>query len=776
MHRQDPEEKPAQPMKAAQTPRATTLLVVLAALVVASASFGIVLLQNQLERTWIAQVSLVKVQALANSANAAEWATIARPTNQEALLENTEKIRENIESAEGLLQDIGESLPQMPEIMTGFESYSQAIILEMALLQDGRIEEAEEADEERVDPAFEVLTELLSTAALACQEQTHLTKHIALLGIFGIVLLSLGLISFLAKKLALSRVHTDWLENEKTALDAVNSSLHAEIAARAIAERGLVMAKESAEVAYQAKSEFLATMSHEIRTPMNGVIGMNALLLGTSLTNEQREFAEMVHASGEHLLVLINNILDFSKIESGHLELETVPFDMQDVLESACNVIAPQAEVKGVELMYLIRPGTPERLIGDPGRLRQIFLNLASNAMKFTEQGEVVIEVNLEHQTPQFSRLRITVRDTGLGIPPDCLHRLFQPFSQVDSSTTRQFGGTGLGLVISKRLVEQMGGEIGVESLPGQGSTFWFTVELEKQGINALSEEACHRLGKLRILIADDNDTSSRILSLYTAAWGCTPDVVRHGSEALVVLNEAVTAGRPYDILLLHHQMPNMGGDTILRRIQSEQALQNTRVIMLTSVTCKSDLIKLSLPGIHRYLTMPVNPSKLFDCIATVMETSELEVTAALPPTTTELSQIKTNCRKNICILVAEDNLINQKIAATLLQRAGYDYEIAPDGRQALDALKKGHFDLVLMDCQMPEMDGYEATRRIRSQERETGRHLPVVAMTANAMKGDREACLEAGMDDYLTKPIDKQKLMNAIERLSAPLGREPAG
>jgi signal transduction histidine kinase/DNA-binding response OmpR family regulator len=771
MRLQNPGKNSAQPLLAAQAPRSARLLVVITALVIASASAAIVLLENQLERAWTTQVSLVEIQAQVNAINASEWAMIARSTDQKALLEGTTEIQEQIHTAQSQLNGIEQSLPQMANILTGFDSYSQAIAREMSFLLDGRIEEALEVDEEAVDPAFKGLTELLAAAGVVCQEQTHLTKYIAQLGIFGIVLLTIGVISFLAKKLAFSYTQAGLLELEKSVLDSSNFALQAEIAARTQAERELMMAKESAEVAYKAKSEFLATMSHEIRTPMNGVIGMNALLLDTPLTSEQREFAEMVHDSGEHLLVLINNILDFSKIEAGHLELEAIPFDIQDILESVCNVIAPQAELKGVELMYLIRPGTAERFIGDPSRLRQIFLNLASNAIKFTEQGEVVIEVNLEHQTPQFSRLRITVRDTGVGIPPDRLHRLFQPFSQVNSSTTRQFGGTGLGLVISKRLVERMGGEIGVESQPGQGSTFWFTVELEKQVMNALPADVCGRLGRLRILIADENVTSSNILSLYTSAWGCTPDVVCHRSEALVALNEAVSAGRPYDILLLHHQMPNFSGDTIVRQIQSEERLHSTRVIMLSSVTCKHNLTELKLPGIHDYLTMPVNPSKLFDCIATVMEASQLDPAAAPSPTVVALSQIQNSFRfrrsnKDISILVAEDNLINQKIAATLLKKAGYHCQIAPDGQQALDALKEGHFDLVLMDCQMPEVDGYEATRRIRSQERGTGAHLPVVAMTANAMEGDCEACLEAGMDDYLTKPIDREKLFTTIERL----------
>jgi CheY-like chemotaxis protein len=472
-----------------------------------------------------------------------------------------------------------------------------------------------------------------------------------------------------------------------------------------------------------------------------------------------------VRASGEHLLAVISDILDFSKIEAGRLELEAVAFDLQDVLDSISDMLARQADAKGIELMHLLQSGTPTHLIGDPSRLRQVLLNLSGNAVKFTERGEVVIEVGPEHETPERARLRINVRDTGIGIPPDRLGKLFQSFSQVDTSTTRRFGGTGLGLAISKRLVMMMGGDIGVRSDPGRGSTFWFTVDLEKQAADARPEPPPGGIGRLRVLIADDNATNRRILSLQTAAWGCTGEAVSSGAEALDALRAAAAAGRPYDLLLLDFQMPSMDGDEVVRHVQAEEALRRTSVIMLTSVTRRRDAEELGRQGIAGHLTKPVKPSLLFDCIATVMGASKLERTVAPLPAVTEHSLIKTNRRKRYRILVVEDNLVNQKIAARLLQKAGYPCEVAETGVQALAALEGGRFDLVLMDCQMPEMDGFEATRRLRERERDTGAHLPVVAMTANAMEGDRERCLAAGMDDYLSKPIQIRDLFNAIER-----------
>jgi len=555
------------------------------------------------------------------------------------------------------------------------------------------------------------------------------------------------------------------LDRERRARKEAESLIEQKSRELYLTNQELAKARDAAQASERLKAEFLASMSHEIRTPLNAIVGLTGLLLDTALSEDQKDLAEGVRSSADALLGLINDILDFSKIEAGKLAFESLDFDLRAIVEGSVELLAEQAHRKAIELASLVYQDLPRGLRGDPGRLRQVLMNLLSNAVKFTDRGEVVLRATKERDLDSDVLVRFAVTDTGIGLNEEQQQRLFQPFSQADGSTTRKYGGTGLGLAISRRLVEMMGGEIGVESEPEKGSTFWFTARFERQS-GALEAEppSLAALRGLKVLVVDDNQTNRKIVTYQLRSWGMKSEVASSASEALDSLRRAARGGERFQLAILDAQMHGMDGLGLGRAIKGDPHIAATELVMLSSIGQRPADDVMKAAGLAAYLTKPVRQSALFDCLARVVTARRNGAPSAVETASTTSRAPETLPRRAARVLLAEDNSVNQKVAIRQLKKLGYSADAVANGLEVLDALSRIPYDVVLMDCQMPEMDGYEATVEIRRREG-GAKHTIVIAMTAHALAGEREKCLAAGMDDYLSKPVKTEELEKVLDR-----------
>ncbi len=578
-----------------------------------------------------------------------------------------------------------------------------------------------------------------------------ITAIIALISIIIAAAVIYGVINPVIRLMQSEIVNREQAEND---LWDVNENLENIVTERTT---DLKQAVVLAEAAAKSKSEFLANMSHEIRTPMNGVLGMLSLLDDTVLTHEQEQYCSTAYHSAETLLALLNDILDFSKIEAGKLNIESIDFKLADLIEESASLMAESAHHKGLELITDISPDLPAHVIGDPTRLRQVIINMTSNAIKFTDEGEISISANVISEDNTHQTIRFEIKDTGIGIPVDQLDKVFNSFEQADGSTTRKFGGTGLGLSISTQLSGLMGGDIGVESEPGVGSTFWFSVRVRKSNQSDESRSlTTSQLHKAYALIVDDNDTNRLILERHLSAWGIAYKSATGGHEALKILKNEYNNGTPFTLALLDMMMPGMNGIELAENIYSQEKYSSLKSIMLTSLSKDNEAKEAQQAGIHAWITKPVRMSFLFDTIITVMSGDDPNKDRKAVPEQKEVTQ------RSETLLVAEDNPVNQKVVIGMLKKLGFRADIANNGQEALDAVMANHYDLVLMDCHMPVMDGYEATTAIRDSSAQA--ELPIIALTANAMPGDKEKCIKTGMNSYLPKPLSIDSLKEKLE------------
>ena len=541
------------------------------------------------------------------------------------------------------------------------------------------------------------------------------------------------------------RVAKQWEQNRQAAVKAEHekSVLLADLAQR----------NQDLQELTRLKSEFLATMSHEIRTPLSGVIGMTGLLLDTTLTPEQREYVETIRTSGDSLLEIINDILDFSRIEAGRVRLESLEFSPRYVVEEAAELFAEPAANKGIELVLDVEPDVPDLVVGDPGRLRQALINMIGNAVKFTDTGEVVVRAKRHEAKGPGVSVQFEVQDTGIGLTDEEATRVFGVYSQLDSSTTRRHGGTGLGLAIARMLVQLMGGDIGVESEKGKGSRFWFTALFREAAARTRGPRASMQLTGIAVAIIDDNRTNRTILERYIASWGMRGRSFDSGHEALHEIRQASGGDDPFEVAIVDLMMPGMDGAAVAAALKEDEALRDIAVVLLTS----AGRSETEVPGVDAEMVKPVRPSQLFDVLHTLLAGHAHPETDAAPHTTSPSG-------RGARVLVVDDNAANQKVALRMVERLGYRADVAATGAEAVSMLGRGRYDAVLMDCQMPEMDGYEASRQIRHNER-GGRRVPIIAMTADAVSGERERCLAAGMDDYVSKPVKLHVVAAVLER-----------
>jgi len=669
-----------------------------------------------------AQLQLVQIEAAINFANGLEWQAISdRAVNAQ----EQEDLQARLQEVENLFSNLPPKVLSLREVAHLHDvslRYAEAITIEVSFVARGKIDEAAEVDKQVVNPTLEELRTGLLTANQVQAKRAQSASRIQIFGSVAVVVFSCCFMLVLLRK-----------------------------------AQKLLASKLAAEMASRTKSEFLANMSHEIRTPINGVLGMTDLLLGTELSGEQKEYAAMLKTSGELLLGTINDILDFSKIEAGKLDMDPVTFDLHRTVEDVVRAFTLKAYEKRVELMHEIANDVPRFMVGDPGRLRQILVNLLGNALKFTQQGEVVVRTLRKGKTGKEFEIQFDVADTGIGIPRNKHSAIFEAFAQADASTTRNYGGTGLGLAISAKLAGMMGGRIWVESSPGKGSTFSFTAQLGETSSPENQAALMPQGGLLHmpVLVVDDNATNRRILQDITQGWGMKPYEAEGGDLALEILLRAKDEGHAFPLALIDGHMPGMDGFELAKRIKEDPRLSGATIMMLTSAESQGDAARCRELGISAYLIKPIRKTELLTAILTVLGHDAESPAPAKTETVTRETLLR--------ILIAEDNHINQALLVRMLEKMGHIPVTTENGLQAIERLAAESFDLVLMDVQMPEMDGFQATRKIREQERVTGFHVPIVALTANAMKGDEDDCLKAGMDRYLSKPISGEKLREAL-------------